>query len=62
MDGHRLGVILTTMSHEDHSMLCDMAFRTNEGMVLEARDSVPDHGRQYHLSAARHTTHRSHSE
>jgi hypothetical protein len=65
MDGHRLGVILTTMSHEDYSTLCDMAFRTNEGMVLEATDShrvILGHVQQDHLSAARRTTHRSHTD
>jgi hypothetical protein len=47
MDGQRLGVILTTMSQEDYSTLCDMAC-----MVLEARVShrvVLGHVHQDHL-------------
>jgi hypothetical protein len=42
-----------------------MAFRTREGMVLEARDShrvVLYHVHQDHFSRARHTTHRTHSD
>jgi hypothetical protein len=38
-----------------------LAVRTNEGMVLDARDSVSDHVRQDQLSTALRTTHRSHT-
>ena len=62
MQRHRLGVMLTTMSREDHSTLCDMAVRTDEGMVLDARNAVLDHVRQDQLNAARRTTHCSHSD
>jgi hypothetical protein len=56
-----LGFIHTAMSHENHAMLCDVACRTNEAVVLEATDAhrvVRDHVRQDQLSAARCTTHR----
>jgi hypothetical protein len=60
MYGHRLAVILTTMSREDYPTLCGMACRANESMVLDAWDSVPDDGGQDHqLGAARFTAHRS---
>jgi ATP/maltotriose-dependent transcriptional regulator MalT len=49
------------MSHKHYATLFDMAVRTNEAMVLDARNGVLDHARQAQLSAARRTTHRSHS-
>jgi hypothetical protein len=63
MYGHRLAVILTTMSREDYSMRCDMACQANEGVALEATDHrvVRDNVGQDHLSTARRTTHRSHA-
>jgi hypothetical protein len=51
------------MSREDHSMRREMACRTNVGVVLETTDHrmVRDHVREDHLSAARRSTHRSHT-
>src|SRR6516225_4443473 len=53
--------MLTAMSHKKHAMLCDVACRTNEAVVLEPTGAgcvVRDHVRQDQLSAARCTTHR----
>jgi len=59
--GQKLRAILA-MSHEEHSMLCDVACRTNERVVLETTDHriVRDHVGQDQLSATRPTMHRSH--
>jgi hypothetical protein len=55
----RRGIILTTMSRENYSTLGDMAFRTNEAMVFEARNSVSRHVHQNQLNACL-TTQRLH--
>jgi hypothetical protein len=62
MHGQRLRTILTAMSHEEHSMLCGVACRTNESVMLETTDHriVRDHVGQNQLSAARPTMHCSH--
>ena len=59
--GQKLRAILA-ISHEEHSMLCDVACRTNERVVLETTDHriVRDHVGQDQLSATRPTMHRSH--
>jgi hypothetical protein len=61
MHGQKLRAILA-MSHEEHSMLCGLACRTNESVVLEITDHriVRDHVGQDQLSAACPTMHRSH--
>jgi hypothetical protein len=51
MYGHRLAVILTTLSREHYPTLCGMACRANESMVLDAWDSVPD------INSAPHALH-----
>ena len=62
MYGHRLAVILTTLSREHYPTLCGMACRANESMVLGTWDSVPDYvGQDHQLGAARFTSHRSHA-
>ena len=63
MDGHRLAVILTTMSRENHSVRRDVTCRTNECMALKAPDHclVRDYIREDQLSTARRTTHRLHA-
>jgi hypothetical protein len=48
------------MSRENYSTLGDMAFRTNEAMVFEARNSVSRHVHQNQLNAACLTTQRLH--
>ena len=59
----RRALIHTTTSHEHHATLHDMALRTNERMVLDARGSVSLNVRQDHqLGTARSTTHRLHSD
>src|SRR6266571_5821709 len=62
MDGHRLAVILTTMSRE-HSKRGETACRTKEAVVLETTDhrGVRDHVHQDQFSDARRTTHHSHA-
>jgi hypothetical protein len=62
MHGQRLRAILTAMSHEEHSMLCGVACRTNESVMLETTDHriVRDHVGHNQLSAARPTMHCSH--
>ena len=50
------------LSHQEQLMLCDMACRTNEGVVLKAPDHVVrGHFAQDQLSTARLTTHRPHA-
>src|SRR5262249_29476573 len=62
MYGQRPATILAAMSRENHSTLCDMAFRTSETVVLEARDSLAHHIQQNPLSPARRKRDRSHSD
>jgi hypothetical protein len=53
------------MLPEYQAPLFVLAFRASEGMVLEARNShrvVLDRADQDHFTAARHTTHRTHSD
>jgi hypothetical protein len=62
--GHRLDVAFAAVFREDQAPLDIVAFRTHEGVSLEARDRhgvVLDHVHEDHLGAARHTTHRTHS-
>ena len=61
MHGLRPGVILTTMSHEEHAMLCDTTWQANECVVFDtqAHRDVRDHLRQDQLSATRRTMHHS---
>jgi hypothetical protein len=62
---HWHGIVLPTVLGEDQAPLCVATSRTHEGVVLEAGDChgvVLGHIHQDHLSAARHTTHRTHSE
>ena len=62
MDGHRLAVILTTMSRE-HSKRGETACRTKEAVVLEVTEhrGVRDHVHQDQFRDARRTTHHSHA-
>jgi hypothetical protein len=53
--GHWRAVSLTTILDEHNPMLCDMAFRANKRVVLNATDSnrvVRDHVGQDQLGAA----------
>jgi hypothetical protein len=64
LHGHRRAVSLATSFDEHYPMLCDMASRADERMVLDTTDSdriVRDHVRQDQPTAARCTTHHSHS-
>jgi hypothetical protein len=52
------------MFREHQPSFYDLAFRTPESMVLKAGDThdiVLGHVNQDHFTAARHTTHRTHS-
>ena len=60
---HGRAVSLATSFDEHYPMLCDMACRANERMVLDTTDSnrvVGDHVGQDQLGATRGTTHHFH--
>jgi hypothetical protein len=48
------------MPHENHLTIYGAAFRTQETVVLETRNSVPRHVHQHHFITADRTLHRPH--